>query len=301
MSWQDRDYARVTPRPSPFGGHRRTQLFGGSIVTTLITVNVVIFLLGWLSRPLGVWFFEQGALQGWAVLHGDIWRLITAQYLHIGTMHVLFNMIGLHFLGRPLERGWSPRKFFTIYTLCGISGNLFFVFLAWRGVIDIRTPAVGASGCVLGLLGIVAVRFPSAMLYFFPIPFPVRIRTAAMIFAGIAFLSVVGRGHNFGGEACHLAGLGFGVWWALKGEAWWARKQWRMPKIRMRQNRPAGRSRFSEKIARRDEDEATIDRILKKVYEGGIHSLSEAERRALQEATDRQKERERQAGRVDRL
>jgi hypothetical protein len=44
-----------------------------------------------------------------------------------------------------------------------------------------------------------------------------------------------------------------------------------------------------------------IDRILRKVYERGIHSLSEAEKRALQAATERQKQRDAEAGRVDRL
>jgi hypothetical protein len=52
-------------------------------------------------------------------------------------------------------------------------------------------------------------------------------------------------------------------------------------------------------MAQRHDDAETVDRILKKVYEGGIHSLTEAEKRALQEATERQRQAE--MGRVDRL
>ena len=67
---------------------------------------------------------------------------------------------------------------------------------------------------------------------------------------------------------------------------------------RARRAKPQG---FAAKIAQRREDEETIDRILKKVYEGGVHSLTEPEKKALQAATERQRQRDREAGRIDRL
>jgi len=194
---------------------------------------------------------------------------------------------------------WSPGKFFTIYTICGLCGNVFYTILGARGVIDPQTPAVGASGSIYGLLGIVAVLFPTATVYVYFL-FPIRIRTAAFIFGGIALLSILRRGANYGGEACHLAGLAFGVWWAMKGDGWWATTQWSLPRKVARARRPKTRG-FEAKIAQRRADQETIDQILKKVYEGGIHSLSEPEKRALQEATERQRQREREAGRIDRL
>jgi len=206
----------------------------------------------------------------------------------------------LHFLGRPLEQMWSTRKFFTIYTLCGVCGNVFYTILGWRGVIDPRLPAVGASGSIYGLLGIVAVLFPTALVYIYFL-FPIRIRTAAIIFGGISLLSIIERGANYGGEACHLAGLAFGVWWAMKGESWWAKTEWRLPGFKGGRPRSTGARGFQTRVAERKADAETIDRILKKVYQGGIQSLSESEKRDLQYATDRQRERERDAGRVDRL
>jgi membrane associated rhomboid family serine protease len=234
-----------------------------------------------------------------AVIHGQIWRLITAQYLHAGVGHLFINMLVLHFLGRPLERMWTARKFFVIYTLCGLAGNMFYTILGGLNVIEPWMPAVGASGCIYGLLGIVAVLFPTATVYVYFL-FPIKIRTAAYIFAAIAFFSILTRGHNFGGEACHLAGLVFGVWWAMKGDRWWATTQRRIPHWRPRAKgaKPRG---FAAKVTQRREDAETIDRILRKVYDGGIHSLTEAEKRALTEATERQREREREAGRTDRL
>ncbi len=303
--------------------HAPVSRYGGrSIVTTLIIINVALYALGALFPPIerllsgyqerspfGGVRIHHGIAEMWGdgVMHGQVWRLITAQYLHADLWHVLINMLVLHFLGRSLERMWSTRKFLVIYTLCGLFGNIFYTLLAAKGVIPGWMPAVGASGCIYGLLGIIAVLFPHATVYIYFL-FPIKIRTAALIFGGIAVLSILTKGRNFGGEACHLAGLVFGVWWAMKGDTWWStsgRFWWermvsRRPGLR-RSSRPPKRGRFAEKIEQRREDRETIDRILKKVYHGGIQSLSASEKRALQAATERQRDRERDAGRVDRL
>jgi len=298
MGWQDREYARPAGGSGSFFRPGRSWLIGDSIVTTLVVVNVATYVVAqFFSRTLGPWIYGLGAMQAEAVLAGQVWRLVTAQYLHAGVGHLLINMLVLHFLGRPLERMWSWRKFFTVYTLCGLFGNLFFTLLAFRGVIHREMPAVGASGSIYGLLGIVAVLFPTATVWVYFL-FPIKVRTAALIFGGLALWQIIERGSNYGGEACHLAGLVFGVWWALKGDAWWSGRSSSRWTSRFRRARPG---RFTQKIADRRADEETIDRILKKVYDGGIHSLSEAEKLALQEATERQRQREAEAGRVDRL
>ncbi len=324
MGWQDRDYARPkydhgpVYRSGPMGGFSG----GRSIVTTLIVINVAIFVLEALFPPVrrvisgyqtltpfGGLEIHHGLAEMWAdaVMRGQIWRLVTAQYLHAGLGHLFINMLVLHFLGRPLERMWSARKFLAIYTLCGLSGNVFYTILGAQGVIPGWMPAVGASGCIYGLLGVVAVLFPHATVYIYFL-FPMKIRTAAMIFGGIAVLMILTRGENFGGEACHLAGMVFGVWWGMKGDRWWTTRgqfSWEGLRRHARRTPRAGRTRkprgFEAKVAQRREDEETIDRILKKVYEGGIHSLTENEKRALQDATERQRQREAEAGRIDRL
>lgn len=196
-----------------------------SIVTTLIVINVAVWFIQQQSPYWNRLIFGLGAMQSLAVIHGELWRLITAQYLHAGAMHLLVNMIALHFLGRPMEQLWSARKFFTIYTLCGLAGNVFYTVLGARGVLNPLMPAVGASGCIYGLLGMVAVLFPTAELYIYFL-FPIRIRTAALIMGAIAFITVLERGKNYGGQAVHLAGLVFGVWWAMHGDEWWRTTDW---------------------------------------------------------------------------
>jgi membrane associated rhomboid family serine protease len=278
-------------------------LIGGSIVTTLIAINVAVFVLAQLSPAVGNLVYRLGAMEGQAVAHGQLWRLITSQYLHAGIAHIAFNMLALHFLGRPLEQRWSVRRFFGVYTICGVAGNVFYAILGSQGYIDPRMPAVGASGSIYGLLGIVAVMFPTATVYVYFL-FPVKIRTAAIILGLIAFFTIQTRGGNYGGEACHLAGLVFGVWWAKRGQYWWEKTEWRFLPKRSKSTtaRPPGRQQggFAKRIRERQADAATLDRILKKVGEGGIHTLTEGEKKMLREATDRERDREAEFDRADR-
>ncbi len=315
MGWQDRDYAQARNHGPSWRGPYASRLIGGSIVTTLISINVAIFVVSMLIPAIDVFLaggpvatpfgseYRHGIAELWAnaVLHGQIWRLLTAQYLHAGLGHLFINMLVLHFLGRPLERMWSAKRFFGIYTVCGLAGNVFFTVLASQNWINPDSPAVGASGSIYGLLGIVAVLFPQATVYIYFL-FPMKIRTAAMIFGGIAIFTVVQRGANYGGEACHLAGLVFGVWWAWRGDRWWSTSEWRMPRRRKGAKPPKSRkSSFTRGVTKRRIDAGEVDRILKKVHDVGIHSLSEAEKDLLREATDRQRDRDAASGRVDRL
>ncbi len=310
MGWQDRDYAQG-PQPTGFGGTRGTSWRADhkpwGIVTTLIVANVVVYVLQVMTiRGPGPTFSTVGAL-GWmqtdAVLHGQIWRLFTAQYLHASGNHILFNMIGLYFLGRAVERIWSPRKFFVIYTICGLCGNLFYMLLGVIGWLSMEVPLVGASGCILGLLGIAAVYFPRAEIYVMFL-FPIKIRTAAMVFAGLYALNLWSRGANAGGDAAHLAGLVFGVWYAVSGDRWWAQRgsrAWSQVTSRSGTARSSGGSMWGKQVEQRRADAEMIDRLLSKVHTEGLHSLTAREKRMLTEATERQRREEERVGRTDRL
>ena len=301
MGWQDRDYARPTGsyRTGPFA--RTVQGGGGrSVVTVLIVVNVAIFMLCSMTSGQGHLsgspIFQWTAMHTPSVLHGEVWRIITSDYLHWGFGHLFMNMLGLHFLGRSLERDWGPKRFFAIYSIAGILGSVFYLALTMVGWLHVDGVAAGASGCVLGLLGACAVRYPQAevLIYFL---FPIKIRTAALLFGGWYVFNLLQKGANAGGDACHLAGMAFGAWWAWKGGVWWAGRSSgirRPQKVR----RAAATESFTGGVAQRRVDAETVDRILRKVYEGGIHNLSEGEKTALREATDRQKVRDAQADRL---
>ena len=112
------------------------------------------------------------------------------------------------------------------------------------------------------------------------------------------------RGANFGGDACHIAGLVFGAWFAWRGETWWATRGSRVfSKLGSRRPtaRRASAGPFQQRVERRRADAELIDELLAKVYQGGLQSLSSTERKALTEATERQQREEERIGRTDRL
>jgi membrane associated rhomboid family serine protease len=304
MGWQDRDYAR-----EPQYGARRPIGYGGgslrshSVAVIIIWINVAIYVLCIITAGAGRGMLESrifrfGVMNSELVMHGQIWRLVTSDYLHWSTWHIFLNMLGLYFLGRPVERVWGGKKFFAVYTIAGIIGSVFYLVLTWVGWLPANGIAAGASGCVLGLLGAAAVLFPHAEVWIYFL-FPVKIRILAIVFAGIYVFNVFQRGPNAGGDACHLAGLAFGVWYAMKGDRWWANKGRRV--LSGIAGRTGGASRpesdgFRQRMEQRRTDAATVDRILGKVRREGIGSLSDQERRALNEATTRQRMRERESG-----
>jgi len=299
MGFEDRDYmrpqrVRVRRVGFPASG------FSGSVVTILIIINIAIFVLCNMSSDRGRIetspIFRIGALSTPLVLHGQIWRLITANYLHWSFGHILMNMLGLHFLGRPLERDWGRTKFLVVYSISGLVGSIFYLGFSYSGWLSLWGVAAGASGCVLGLLGACAVMYPRAelLIYFL---FPIKIRTAALLFGGWYVINLWNGGPNAGGDACHLGGMAFGAWWAWKGEGWWSRRpglKSGFPGLR-RQRKPES-IKYEDNPARDRADDEIIDRILRKVYDGGIHSLSESEKRTLQEATERRRKREARFG-----
>lgn len=303
MSWQDRPYAFDEPSPVGWGQLRRSGggwLWGGSIVSTLIAANVAIFAAGLLFEPLGNVLYEFGAMQAAAVLQGQVWRLLTAQYLHADLMHVFFNMLGLYFFGRVLESRWSPRQFFILYTLAGLVGNILYTILLGLVLPGYALiPAVGASGCVFGLLGMVATLHPGMMIIIYFVP--MRVRTAAVLFGALAVGSIIQKGQNWPGELCHLCGLLFGVLWAWKGEGWWSVPRRFGVRRAVVGAAPSRARKFQQLVEERRADAELIDDILRKINAEGLHSLTERERRALQQATERQQRREAELGRVDRL
>lgn len=303
MSWRDREYARGGGGGSFWPSAGGNFLRGRSVVSILIWVNAIVFVLCSLTadsglasqlfpqqRMLASPLFRALAMTSDRVMHGEVWRFITAQYLHWDFGHIFVNMLGLHFLGRTLERDWGPRRFFGVYLAAGTLGTFFYLLLSMVGWLPRNGVLAGASGCVLGLLGAAAVLYPRAevLIYFM---FPLKIRTAALLYGGWFVLNLWQRGENAGGDACHFAGLLFGAAWAYRGAGWWDRMSWRWSQTTGRPKR-VHVQRFNADAAQSRVDESTIDRILRKVHEGGLHSLSEAEKQALREATDRQRARD---------
>ena len=87
-----------------------------------------------------------GANNRYLVQQGEIWRLVTSMFLHIGIAHLLVNMYSLYIIGRQLEGFLGKIKYLIVYLGSGILGSLL-------SIVVHSSISAGASGAIFGLLG----------------------------------------------------------------------------------------------------------------------------------------------------
>jgi rhomboid protease GluP len=120
----------------------------------LIAINLIIFgieiKLGG-STDLNV--LEQlGGLVPERVLSGEWWRVINANFLHYGWLHIGTNMLALYVLGRLIELSKGIIFFLTVYFVSGIGSMTTFALLAAQ-TNNLNVLVIGASAAIMGLVG----------------------------------------------------------------------------------------------------------------------------------------------------
>jgi membrane associated rhomboid family serine protease len=284
MGLYDRDYTQESFQ-SKFRNAPQMRMVFPRItpaVKWLLITNFVVFFAGAILFPSNIHVpnlpFPINSLVKWCSVFPDslgamlqLWRLITYQFLHGDIIHILFNMLGLFFLGPTLERHWGSRKFLIFYLSCGVAGGLFYTVLValnflWAG------PMVGASGAILGMLAACAILCPQFVVFIFL--FPVPIRVAAIGLTIVYFFFVITRGANAGGHAAHLAGMAAGAAYVFS-ESWRTKLRFKIQS-----------DRWKRKIADQHNLQAELDRILQKVHASGIQSLTSKEKKLLRQATE---------------
>ncbi|MFF4549673.1 rhomboid family intramembrane serine protease [Streptomyces sp. NPDC001435] len=91
-----------------------------------------------------------GSVQG--IAHGQVYRLLTAMFLHASFIHILFNMLSLWWIGGPLEAALGRARYLALYFVSGLAGSALSYLLA-----EPNRPSLGASGAIFGLFGATAV------------------------------------------------------------------------------------------------------------------------------------------------
>ena len=271
MGFQERPYYRDN-QPQRGGGMPGFHLPAlTSVVKGLLIINVAVFILQIIGRRGETYFVEQ-----WFALLSErpweVWRLLTFQFLHGGAFHLFFNMLGLYFLGTAMERHWGPKRFLRFYLICGAVGGMVFLVFS-RLIPSLGGVLIGASGGVLGLLVAVAILFPHWVVFVFL--FPVPIRWAAVGYTIIYFFSVIRGEDNVGGNLCHLGGMATAFIW-VAGRPY-------IQSFLARHRRSSAQQLFEHNRQLQFE----VDRILAKVHDHGIQSLTGREKKTLQEATER--------------
>ena len=160
-------------------------IIGVNLLLLIVTAIVpkLIFLLG--LQPENFW--------------SQPWTIVTNLFVHAGFGHFAVNMLTLYFFGTYLSRLVGNNKFLLVYFGGGILGNILFILLGQPFSV-----AVGASGAIFALGGVLAVMRPKLrVLVFFLIPAPLW----AAVIGGFLIISFL----PFIAWQAHLGGLVFGL------------------------------------------------------------------------------------------
>ncbi|KAB1067698.1 rhomboid family intramembrane serine protease [Tamlana haliotis] len=184
----------------------KSKLSNLNVLEKIIAVNVVVFLLAFLLKPIMSWF-ELPSNFGDFILNP--WTIITYAFLHFDFIHILFNMLWLYFLGQMFLNLFSSKMALNIYFLGAISGGLLFVisYTLLPGVFGGATRLVGASAAVRALLIFLCAYLPNQEMRFFT--FNIKLWYVGAFIVALDVLGLFGA--NAGGSLAHIGGslLGF--------------------------------------------------------------------------------------------
>jgi membrane associated rhomboid family serine protease len=239
---------------------------------------------------------------------GNWWTVVTYMFVHAWLAHLAFNMFTLWMFGPRLEQEWGTRTFVRFYLWCGVGGAIAHLLFAQHSAV------IGASGAISGVLVAYALRWPDEEVYLFGvIPMRSRWLVAAMLAMNIIFALSPSSRIDW---TAHVGGMAFG-WLFLKLYSLGGISRVRgwvsavpdesedMPRAVPR-NRPPMRDRargVDEVVARSNavvlreskplqhvprqetpkEYAARVNRVLDKISQQGIASLTRDERRLLED------------------
>ena len=171
----------------------------------LIVANIILFIATSIRPELFVSMFG---------FHPDIflerpWTIVTNLFIHapfriyapFGSIwHILANMITLYFFGSYVVRLIGERNFLIVYFLGGIIGNIFYALILTPPAL-----AIGASGAIFAVAGVLTVMRPRLRVFIIPIPVPIPLWVA--VIGGFLVLSFA----SYVAWQAHLGGLVFGL------------------------------------------------------------------------------------------
>jgi rhomboid protease GluP len=176
------------------------------LTQVIVGINVLVFLAMALSgvspvSPTQLQLVTWGANFAPLSLGSQPWRMLASNYVHIGIIHIFFNMWCLWNLGRLAERIFDRWTYLLVYTASGIAGSLASLWWHPQGI------GAGASGAIFGLAGGLI-----AVLYLGKLPIAKEalkptLKSLLMFAAYNLFFGLVPGIDN----AAHLGGLAAGL------------------------------------------------------------------------------------------
>lgn len=120
--------------------------------TTLVLINILIFIFIELSGQLGESLFMNGVMEWKSICQdGQFYRMITCMFLHFGFSHLFGNMLFLFLIGAYLERVVGTVRYLILYFGAGIGSSI--VSLLYYQHQGANIISAGASGALFGVVG----------------------------------------------------------------------------------------------------------------------------------------------------
>jgi membrane associated rhomboid family serine protease len=172
-------------------------------VWVIIGINLLVFIATIISQNLILLLGLQPAS-----FLARPWTIVTNLFVHSGFWHIIANMITLFFFGGFLHRLIGRNRFLLVYFAGGILGNIFFILLSPSPL----SIAIGASGAVFALAGVLVVLMPRlrVLLYFIiPLPLWVVVLVFMVLWSFIPGLNIAWQAHLGGLVLGLIAGFIF--------------------------------------------------------------------------------------------
>jgi membrane associated rhomboid family serine protease len=264
-------------------------------VKGIIAANVVVYFLTITVLP-GRLVYD------WLAFHPNQlglrwWTFLTYLFVHGDFFHLLFNMLLLFFFGPALEERMRGSGFGLFYFTCGFGGSALSYLAAFYTP---SPPIVGASGAVLGVALGFAINWPHAPIYVFPFPVPIKVKYLVGFLIAMDLLMVSAGAQTGTAHMAHLGGLLFGFIYIKSEERVMRRAKAVFYEQRARHSPgpPKRREWESHKEkemvvaqskqretpnAKQEDRSVAIDRVLDKISQTGLESLTHEERKLLEE------------------
>jgi membrane associated rhomboid family serine protease len=285
MGFEDRDYYRAESGGTFFTG-------AGSAVKALIAINAAVFLLqvvtigpvpndpGSSAPAIDQWLNLQPDL----VAHGQIWRILTYGFGFSGNLIVfLFDLYFLWIFGKTIEEMYGTRELILYYLAAVLLGGAVGTLAALGPNHD--AVMMGSAVPILAVTVLFAWHYPRMqILLFFLIP--VEIWIVVALIAASNLFSAAQFGLTGGLFVAELVVIGFALLYGWGGRRIEDLIPAQRPRIRMPRRKPKLRVFEPEQKVNLDQQ---VDEILAKIHEQGEASLTDRERKTLQEASRRYK------------
>lgn len=272
----DRDYMRRRGR----GEESDPESGGLTCLFILIVANVIMAILP-MEKSLRLIPQE--------FMAGEYWTIITALFMHDGLWHLFFNMFSLYIFGQMVAPMIGPKRFLSLYFVAGIGGNLVWLLS------NLNSPAglVGASGAVMGVIMVAAMMAPDVEMYLLFIPFPVKLRTMAIVFLALEIFSEVTQKNSSVAYLAHIGGFCIGYLFAILFLKQFVR--WDPLRLTGSRNDPRRNPNpYGWKVSGQEKQQTgkgpvtqrELDMLLDKISREGINALSEEEMARLRQARE---------------